>query len=47
MDRTGMSMDQINEEVDWESFDDGGKVHEVFSIDGTPWGETMEAMESE
>jgi hypothetical protein len=46
MDRTGMSMDQINEEVDWKSFDDGGKVHEVFSINGTPWGETMEAMES-
>jgi hypothetical protein len=38
-----MSIDQIMQELDSESFDDGGKVHEVFSIDGTPSGETMEA----
>jgi hypothetical protein len=44
-----MSIDKIMEEVDWESFDDCGKVDEVFSINGTPWGETgnAEAEESE
>ena len=49
MDCTGMSIDKIMEEVDWESFDDCGKVDEVFSINGTPWGETgnAEAEESE
>jgi hypothetical protein len=35
-------MDQVMKELDWENFDDGGKVHQVFSIDGTPWGKTME-----
>lgn len=44
MDRTGMSIDNIMEEVDWESFNDGGKVHEAFSIDRSPWGESMEAV---
>jgi hypothetical protein len=44
-----MSIDKIMEEVDWESFDGCGKVDEVFSINGTPWGETgnAEAEESE